>query len=212
MTKQAESYETLTLIAADLMRLGQGQEKEMRTAAAAAAEPILAAADPAAAMRAFFDASHQPYLAAKASKAKAKATLMGRAWHRVKGGVNYHLDNAGYSPKWPLWSTGEGECSLDTKADAKAERKAKAEQQAEREQQALIAEQQQQQQAEVERLRSLSKAELARELLAAIAVSGHTADAIIAAMRAEMRQQAKASKAKASKAETVQAEAKTAIA
>ena len=166
-----------------LISYATGQVDRLRSQSAAVAAAIIAADDPAEAMARFFKATQRPYLAAKASKAKAKATALGRAWNALKPAVGYHLDKASKAAKWPAFTATDwsaADFSLITKAELAAERKAKAEHKAEAEAEALRDETAATNAAEAGRLQKLTAAELAAELASAIVCSTLTPADVLA--------------------------------
>jgi hypothetical protein len=148
----------------ELIGTASRQVTSLRSKAAASAAAIIAAADPAAAMAEFFTAARGEYLAARASGRKAAASTLGRGWNALRSALAYHFGEASLSAKWPNWASGEGVCSLSSKADAA---KAAAGKRAEREAAdaaALAAWQAEQGAEQLAKLRSMGSADLARSL------------------------------------------------
>lgn len=200
MTMQQSTIETIQTEATRLFDMSCGHTLTLQTEATRVAATIIACDDVADAMGVFFEQSQQPYLAAKASKAKAKATVMGSAWKRLREAMHYHFDQAGLVEKWPNWASGNGSCSVETKADVAADNKTKRETKAEREALALAAEQQAEQDAEIKRLQALDVDGLALELTSAIQVSGLDASLVLDKMASLLIESTKPAKAKPAKA------------
>ena len=108
-----------------LMSLAVKQDNTLSKRAAPIVESILASDDPAETARLVFLRARGPYLMAKKSGAKEKASALGRAWNRSKTLLDHHAKQAGYKIQWPNWATGEGDVTVTALDVARAAEKAK---------------------------------------------------------------------------------------
>ena len=108
-----------------LMSLAIKQDNTLSKRAAPIVESILASDDPANTARLVFLRARGPYLMAKKSGAKEKASALGRAWNRSKTLLDHHAKQSGYKITWPNWATGEGDVTVTALDVARAAEKAK---------------------------------------------------------------------------------------
>lgn len=108
-----------------LMALAVKQDNTLSKRAAPIVESILSSNDSAETARLVFLRARGPYLMAKKSGAKEKASALGRAWNRSKTLLDHHAKQGGYKIQWPNWATGEGDVTVTALDVARAAEKAK---------------------------------------------------------------------------------------
>lgn len=195
-----------TSLYTSLTKLGHDQASSIRTAAGAVAAAILSSASPVDEMRALFTEARKPYLSAKADKAEAEAVLWSNGWGAITRGLWYHFDKADMKPTWPNFRSGNGDCSLESKAEAKEAAKLARETKAEAEAVAVAQYREDQKRSQLEAWASLSMLEQTNQLVNMIRASGRTVDLIddlttaLAQIKAEAVAKLEADNAKLAKA------------
>lgn len=181
MTTETIAQQFDILVETDgLMSLAVKQDNTLSKRAAPIVTSILESDNPAETARLVFLRARGPYVVAKKSGAKDKASALGRAWNRSKTLLDHHAKQAGFKIQWPNWATGEGAPEVTPLDIARAADKAKKAEQQQADADAVALFEADQQAARIQALRELGPIDMADQILETLNAWGGDPLAVLA--------------------------------